>query len=1336
MKILSTFKYILFCLTLLVLTNNLQSQNIVVSEYFNTTDAKDEWIELLVIKDNYNAVGISVRDNVENADDPGNPNKWMGGVIFSNHSLWKNLRAGTVIVINSRGDEAVDTDPTDGYIEIGAENSTYFDKICFNCNELNWAFDALVIAEKGDLVQILDVDQVTNIHTLGHITQPPKVSGDFNDITGPKLARWSECPIDASVRITPGDKLSVYSVVDGFDSGNSLTSCSASNITKGLANKSVGAQTDINQRFWRDIREPRWDSPTLTATQVGTTTKLVWNKPMVDVFSNDNSSGYLIMKVKTQFSANQIHPEDGTEYKVGDVLGFGIVVGVVIGSQTLEFTDVTKTDCGDDYLYRVYAFRYNNGGQTFNPLTGRGRSYFTQNNGFAEAAFSKEAPPSFTIDTKDKITNFCDLDTALIINDIPKELRSSYKFTWYRENNVILRGSDFGLNDSIVIRQSGRYRLDIENLFGCIVSSNILNIVITKQPKIVLRNDRDASFLTKDTTIYLCAGQTFIFNSSGNGEKKEWFKDGVSVNPNAFTFTTKENGTYKVVYSNQNACFDSSAAITLKFLEYDLDFSDKNLEIIIPATDNQVDAQFKIKNNKNDLISLDGFNLRIEPLSNYEILEKPPYILPANGEITLTIRFKLTNDGRLPGRVIIDDPCQNKDTINLDGKKLKAQTTYTLSMEEINFIPTLICETKKQDTTLTITNIGNVPLDIETVNVNAPFSLTNSPLPTTIPIGGALDITVSFDANSIDTYNENLIFNCKTLEGPFTIEIPLAAEINVPKYLIFPDEVDFKTLSDCELTRDTTIFIVNNGLFDITFDKQLTNPSLEILNLPISVEAGKTAEVKLRIRPVSNGVISFNENFVATPCDVKSNLKVDAAKDGVIYSLANDTIDFGIIVNCNEGITPTLSNNLNIQIPNGLEVTITNIEISNGFSTNLAIGQKLESTNDINITLNETLEGIYIGKVKLTLDPCNAELEFDLKAERQNYSLTLPDTVYFSPVYQLETSNNYIVIDNQNKYSIIVKEIKGLNTNFKLRSDMILPKEFASMTADTLWLEYSNTQYKLDTLVVTYESEVPCNINKQIVLVAESMRLPVPSGNVRGGVVGNFENVSGKIVTYAVNLAGVDNYDIKQTELSQSELYFSYNPTLLIPKSVSIGSSLINDIGNIVTFEEIQEGFLKVVIKHNDFNQIEYGNWLNLDFMGLAGNSQSTKVKLDSIIFTSLTEISYTETEEGEYTMIGECDVNGTRNLSIKTVAPLRFETGSLINKESDNLIFEVISNENSKVNIYNQYGDLVNKVIDNNLPFGFYKVPINFNSYPNGLYFIKFENGNRVENYKFILVK
>jgi hypothetical protein len=85
-------RFSLFFLLVLSYYNSF-SQSVVVSEYFNAANTRDEWIELLITQDQTSLVGFTLRDN--NA----NQTSWQSEITFSNNSLWANLRAGTIIVI-------------------------------------------------------------------------------------------------------------------------------------------------------------------------------------------------------------------------------------------------------------------------------------------------------------------------------------------------------------------------------------------------------------------------------------------------------------------------------------------------------------------------------------------------------------------------------------------------------------------------------------------------------------------------------------------------------------------------------------------------------------------------------------------------------------------------------------------------------------------------------------------------------------------------------------------------------------------------------------------------------------------------------------------------------------------------------------------------------------------------------------------------------------------------------------------------------------------------------------------------------------------------------------
>ncbi|MDF1547677.1 MAG: hypothetical protein P1P88_07630, partial [Bacteroidales bacterium] len=71
-----------------------------MNEYYNAQNPSDEWVELLVVSDYINLVNYTLRDTKFNN---GMADSWAGGVQFANNDLWRELRAGTVIVINCRG---------------------------------------------------------------------------------------------------------------------------------------------------------------------------------------------------------------------------------------------------------------------------------------------------------------------------------------------------------------------------------------------------------------------------------------------------------------------------------------------------------------------------------------------------------------------------------------------------------------------------------------------------------------------------------------------------------------------------------------------------------------------------------------------------------------------------------------------------------------------------------------------------------------------------------------------------------------------------------------------------------------------------------------------------------------------------------------------------------------------------------------------------------------------------------------------------------------------------------------------------------------------------------
>jgi hypothetical protein len=355
---------VFFCLTHVSF-----SQNVVVSEYFNGTDTRDEWTELLVINDNTDLRGNSIRDN--NSSQTG----WQTEVVFSNNNFWNNLRAGTIIVIwhrirstASTTNRIVDTIKSDGYIEVHAQLSGYFSGGDFG-SAPTWSGASLSISASADIVQIRD-NSNNHIHALGHKYTD---STDFiGIISSNKLNHASSLASGENVYVCPGSNLIEY--IGGY-SGTTWTSKGNTNITQGLPNYSPFSPSFPNRNYWRSLRQPIYNSPTLNTivTNTGfTQANLTWNA-CTDVYPSDSTIGYIILRDTIN---TFINPSDSIVYAAGDSIGTATVIANINFSSTLTYTDNYAFACGKTYYYKIYAFRFRNdniNGNSYNAA--RGRAY-------------------------------------------------------------------------------------------------------------------------------------------------------------------------------------------------------------------------------------------------------------------------------------------------------------------------------------------------------------------------------------------------------------------------------------------------------------------------------------------------------------------------------------------------------------------------------------------------------------------------------------------------------------------------------------------------------------------------------------------------------------------------------------------------------------------------------------------------------------------------------------------------------------------------------------------------------------------------------------------------
>ena len=289
----SLFISLLVFFAILVPSRQALGQQVVVSSYLNAADPRDEWSEILIIQDDVDLRNWTFRDNSSDQDN------WSTEITFANNSLWNHLRAGTIIIIwhrqfpssSSTIKNPMDINPADGYLEVHANDPTYFTGGNFG-SAPGFSGETLNIAGGGDLLELRNPTG-THIHALCHKTA---VGSDYTSLPSPKLNHNESLAANEAVFVCPGTNISEYGTLLP-QNGDVYTDKAASpSITKGLPNTCIAGAT-ANSDFWRLTRQPLWAGPLLNAIPNGSSTQvnLTWNS-CTDPYTADNFTGYLVLR--------------------------------------------------------------------------------------------------------------------------------------------------------------------------------------------------------------------------------------------------------------------------------------------------------------------------------------------------------------------------------------------------------------------------------------------------------------------------------------------------------------------------------------------------------------------------------------------------------------------------------------------------------------------------------------------------------------------------------------------------------------------------------------------------------------------------------------------------------------------------------------------------------------------------------------------------------------------------------------------------------------------------------------------------------------------------------
>jgi hypothetical protein len=1040
---------------------------IVVSEYFNTSpEPVEEWTELLVVQDTLDLRGYILTDNNQTQTQP------QGGVRFANHPLWQRLRAGTIIVINHRGSQVVDADARDGYIEIGAQNTTYFEQIRLDSNPgLRWEDVALNIALQGDIVQILSPSG-QHVHALGHRDTPGPY---FQALPPPKVHYNGTCPNPGSVRVVPGLSLAAYAAGAGTDSAIAL----GTDVTKGLPNQSP-AHRDRNQLLWRWLRQPRWNAPQVLRLQLSSAGVWLEWSAAEDPAPGDSLQGYIVVR---DTAGSRSIPRDGRTYRVGERIGTGLVVAQVYGRQAL---DTFPLPCGARVVYRIYAFRYREDDRLGNDpgeLLARGRSYTEES--FAEITVEKPLPALPRISASAQ--QVCAGESVRLWVD---SVEPSGEYRWLRNGEPIAGAT----GPEYIARVSGRYAVEFRDTLGCSVRSAEVEITVHPLPSIAVAPARDTA---------LCPGDTLRLRAYG-AARYRWYRDGTLVG-SAAELAVTQPAEYWVVGENEFGCRDS-VRVRVR--------SRQPVLVAVPDT-----LQFGTLTECQGAVegTLVLRNLGPEPVWVYRPTLPPgfsvvgqsfPFEIAPGAQHSVRIRFRPATAGTYGGigqfRL---EPCGASLAVYLAGAKRGG--AVVASAEEVDFGRTAACLQTPVDTVVWLTNRGDAPVEVRELAAAAPFAVVApAVLPVALAPGERLAVQVRYIPTGPGLRQGQLRAVLQSGVCQDTLSLELRAIAAVPRLQLSPQRVNFPAVSGCQLQLDTVVQLANVGELPLGI-ALLLPPEVAVQGVPARVEPGESFSVRLRVNPAGTGNFAYRVGFAPQPCGDTLWLELSGVAEGVVARLERAAVQFGTVLVCAFPDTLELPVRFTTSVAQGVELLELQAQgDQEAFSLSWRVGEWLRDGALVQVRFHPPRPGQYSMRVQYVLraDTCRLQQELQLAGEALGMALEVsPDMLDFGRVAAGEQVRRRVWVRNPLPLPVELAQPQGIAPPFALLSPQSFPVRLEPGEGVIFELLYAPQDApRRDTLPLVLLAQQPCPYRVELTFVGEAvggppavLRAQLVAGDVR-----------------------------------------------------------------------------------------------------------------------------------------------------------------------------------------------------------------------------------------------
>ncbi|MBU3678315.1 MAG: choice-of-anchor D domain-containing protein [Candidatus Kapabacteria bacterium] len=1282
-------RVLLAAIVIVAVHSPMKSQEMVVSEYLNMVEPSLEWTELLVVADNLNAVGFIVTDN-----NTGQLTR-QGGPQFRDIPLWRNLRAGTIIVLWHRAFPAgytPDEDPADGYLEMSARDNRFFTTYYFAPgvdNDMN-------INQTGELVEVMKGD-LTHVHALGfnkptgpsyNALPMPKANLDSANISNSRSVRVSGRSIGSY-----GIGITKDSVVVGF------------NDSRGLPNRFDLARTalgvpNINHWFWRETREPKWTAaPTIALVAQSANTNTIEWTALEDPNPGDSTTGYLILRDTLGFAGFPVGAvRDGSTITKGSKIGNATVIDIRPTKLGRRMTDSSNILCGMSYSYRVYGYRYRRDDllSVTDDTTARGRQYTDQR--WAESAIITKSNPTKPLIQASRL-QICPGDTVTLTTTTT----NAVLYDWTVNGQSVPVGG----TTRIVVRATGEYRLVIKGADGCSAISDPIVITALPAPSVEI---------TPTGSQTICPGDSVKITVTTSAATYEWLRDGAVIpGATSSTYMAKLEGDYQVRIATSAGCPGVSATLRLRFQNVKVKLSPSSVDfgtIGQCRADTTVDVEIINEGLADVTITNASF-----PSGFALVSPAPGFAIKAGKRQTVRLVFAPSGPGTATGAAsFLAQPCNTPIPFTVRGQR--TAVSVALNKPGVDFGTYAACPTGniRPDSTFCVTNSGTEAIVIGVPRVDPPFYLlTDIPKPVTIEPGTRFCISVMYRPLGADL-DRGVI---QTIGFPYTsasCQDTLRARVQGasyrPQLTVDEPAVDLGVVLKCSPRVDTVISVTNPSLVPVTVTS-IVGSDISYSGGAVTIAPKTTKLLPVTITPsVASGTFSLNAKVVLQPCNDSLDVQFDGQMLNATYSQDRTEIDFGTLLLC-ERQTATSSFLISARGLSGLRSRLASIGAKAPFSVSVVSGQSFRDSLRVDVTFTPPSAGTFADTISYTIEPCSVVQKVVLRGVSGSPSRsTSISTSDFGTLTSGESIVRTITIANTSSVEVRVEDLDGVTTPFRIIARRpALPATLAPKQKAEIDIEYSFVDYsRRDTIRVSSRTSGNC---------ADTVSLTLTGATVGKGTVTGLRIVApqdasafaGSPVTLPFDLTSGTPLD--SLDLRSMVVELNYNPLLMRPESASTSLQ-----GATVTVKENVPGQATVTIASTS-PIIAMRSLFSILARTYVSDVSATVLDVD----TAMAPGTIITGQDGTLTVEKECDISaGLVSLGRPIIFRVVPDGNEMLHVE-----FTTVTNDPVNILVGSVTGARLSVQVIATTSTDLHRMDVPIHELASGAYFVRFQHGRHV---------